>query len=285
MTLQELRDKDIIQYLASRGYHPKRNTGNTAVYLSPFTKEHEPSFTVKKSKNRFHCYSSGNKGSVIDFVMAYDSVSFKEACDILKGGIGSQIEDYTPPKIEKKGVEIHSETTPQNKEVLSVLVDVRKIPYELILKYCIEIVISFPNGKNPDAKYTVIGMRNDCGGVDFRGKDSWLKLSSAPKSFTTVNGDKSKICLYEGFLDYLSHLAILGVDKPKYKSYILNGLGQLEVLKPFISKKEILAYLDNDRAADKAIASMEGMNVRDMRHEYAYYHDINDYLKDHFPIP
>lgn len=282
MTADELRDIDIIQYLAKRGYHPKRQTGNTVMYLSPFTKEKDASFTVKKSKNRFHDYSSGMKGSVIDFVMEYDGVDFLGAIEILNNGEIEQIETYTPPKVEKKGVEIHSECTPKDADVLTILCDVRKMPYDLIRKYCKECVISFPLGKNPDARYTVIGMKNDMGGIDVRGKESWLKLSSAPKTFSTIKGDNSRVYLYEGWLDFISHLSILGLKEPKYTSYVLNGLGILEVLKPFIKDKNIYAYLDNDKAADRAIASMKEMNVTDCRHEYAFYHDINDWLKDNY---
>ncbi len=59
---------------------------------------------------------------------------------------------------------------------------------------------------------------------------------------------------------------------------MLNGLGQLDVLKPFIGNKETLLFLDNDKSADKKIAEMSDMNIVDMRCEYSFFNDINDYL-------
>ena len=278
MTTDEIRNIDIIQYLASRGYHPKRNSGNTAMYLSPLAKETKPSFAVKKSKNRFKCYVTDTYGSIIDLVCELDKVDFKGACDILRNGNGSEIESYTPPKIEKKGVEIHSVDSITDKELLTYFCDVRKISHEVLTTYCKQLIISFPHGKNPDAKYTVVGFKNDMGGYDCR--SSWQKIASSPKTITTIAGDKSKIAIYEGFTDFMSHLVYNGITKPKYKTIVLNGLGQMKMLKPFLEGQSVLYYGDNDTPSDNCLESMTGVNVTDMRHEYAFHNDINAFLCD-----
>jgi hypothetical protein len=281
MTLEEIKKIDLVSYLAKSAIHPKRNSGKYAFYLSPLTEETQPSFCINKAKNSFRCYSSGTNGSIIDFVMAHEKMNFKEAIAFLKGDNISDIQEYIPsPRASEPGVKIHNERQISYKPLISKLTDVRKLDYDLLRAYTVEIDISFPHGKNPDAIYTVIGMKNDAGGVDFRGMDDWLKMSTAPKTYTTISGDKSKYAVYEGFLDFISHLMIMGVDKPKYQSYILNGLSQMPSLLPFINSKEILFYLDNDKAADSLLKTMSDCRVNDRRCEYAFYKDINDWLRD-----
>ena len=43
--------------------------GKEFVGLSPFSNEKTPSFTVSDEKEFFHCFSSGEHGSIFDFVM------------------------------------------------------------------------------------------------------------------------------------------------------------------------------------------------------------------------
>ena len=279
MTIDEIRNKDIIQYLASRGYHPKRNSGNTAMYLSPISKETVPSFAVKKSKNRFHDYSTGAKGSIIDLCMAIDGVDFKTSCKMLSDGACSNIESYTPPKVEHpSGVKIHSVYEISNPELLKYFTVTRRIDEDVLKKYVDELVVSFPYSQNPDNTHVVGGMKNSLGGYDFR--NSYMKLSSAPKSFTKIRGKKNdKALILEGFIDWLSYVTYYKIDIPEYTVYVLNGLSQLNLLKPFLENKEILFMLDNDRPADLALNSLDGFNVTDMRHVYSFHSDFNSMLQ------
>src|SRR6201997_3292136 len=51
--------------------------------LSPFNKEKTPSFTVSDDKGFYHDFSSGKHGSIFDFVMETEGVSFPEAVERL----------------------------------------------------------------------------------------------------------------------------------------------------------------------------------------------------------
>ena len=53
--------------------------GKEFIGLSPFSNEKTPSFTVSDEKGFYHCFSSGEHGSVFDFVMKTENLSFKEA--------------------------------------------------------------------------------------------------------------------------------------------------------------------------------------------------------------
>ena len=59
--------------------------GREYVGLSPFQQEKTPSFTVVPDKGFFHCFSSGEHGDVITWVMKMEGLSFPEAVEKLAG--------------------------------------------------------------------------------------------------------------------------------------------------------------------------------------------------------
>jgi DNA primase catalytic core len=83
--LNELkRSTDLAALVRSKGVELKKHGAKDLCGLSPFTDEKTASFIVTPAKNLWHCMSSGKGGSVIDFVMQYDGVSFREAVELLK---------------------------------------------------------------------------------------------------------------------------------------------------------------------------------------------------------
>jgi len=78
------REVDLAALVRSKGIELKPHGGKDLVGLSPFTDEKTPSFIVSPHKNLWHCMSSGQGGSVIDFVMKHDGVSFRHAALLLK---------------------------------------------------------------------------------------------------------------------------------------------------------------------------------------------------------
>jgi DNA primase len=78
------REVDLAALVRSKGIELKPHGGKDLVGLSPFTDEKTPSFIVSPAKNLWHCMSSGQGGSVIDFVMKHDGVSFRHAVLLLK---------------------------------------------------------------------------------------------------------------------------------------------------------------------------------------------------------
>ena len=67
--------------------------GKEFVGLSPFSNEKTPSFTVSDEKGFYHCFSSGEHGSIFDFVMKTENLSFKEAVKKLASYAGIKIEE------------------------------------------------------------------------------------------------------------------------------------------------------------------------------------------------
>ncbi|MBC2601004.1 CHC2 zinc finger domain-containing protein [Puniceicoccus vermicola] len=78
------RSVDLAALVRSKGVELKKHGSKDLAGLSPFTDEKTPSFIVTPAKNLWHCMSSGQGGSVIDFVMHYDGVSFRQAVELLR---------------------------------------------------------------------------------------------------------------------------------------------------------------------------------------------------------
>ncbi|MEO0511178.1 MAG: CHC2 zinc finger domain-containing protein [Verrucomicrobiota bacterium] len=98
------RNIDLAALVRSKGIELKKHGSKDLVGLSPFTDEKTPSFIVTPEKNLWHCMSSGKGGTVIDFVMHYDGVSFRHAAMLLKENNprllgGAAVKKSTKPKL------------------------------------------------------------------------------------------------------------------------------------------------------------------------------------------
>jgi len=103
--LEELkRSTDLAALVRSKGIELKPHGAKDLCGLSPFTDEKTPSFIVTPGKNLWHCMSSGKGGSVVDFVMHYDGVSFRQAVELLKA---------KSPTLFKSGGPVKKSTVPK----------------------------------------------------------------------------------------------------------------------------------------------------------------------------
>ena len=76
---RQLKDRiDIVNVIAERVKLQK--TGATYKARCPFHNEKTPSFNVNPSRQMFRCFGCGKGGSVLDFVMEIDGLTFWEAC-------------------------------------------------------------------------------------------------------------------------------------------------------------------------------------------------------------
>ncbi len=80
----------LVNWAKGQGYELKKQGKDYAV-LCPFHDEKTPSMMISPSKNVFHCLGCGEKGSVIDWVMKTQSVSFPHAMELLKSGSPSSL--------------------------------------------------------------------------------------------------------------------------------------------------------------------------------------------------
>ncbi len=76
--------------------------GREHLGLCPFHKEKTPSFTVNEDKGFYHCFGCGEHGSVFDFVMKTDGLSFPEAVEKLAAEAGMDIPQDSPEELRRQ---------------------------------------------------------------------------------------------------------------------------------------------------------------------------------------
>ena len=69
-----------------------KKTGKNLKGLCPFHNEKTPSFSVSPDKGFFHCFGCGKGGSVFNFLMEFEGISFQEAVEELAHKAGLSIE-------------------------------------------------------------------------------------------------------------------------------------------------------------------------------------------------
>jgi DNA primase catalytic core len=85
--IERLKREVSVQRLAEeRGIDLKRH-GSDLIGLCPFHEDHEPSLVITPTKNLWHCLGACQAGgSVIDWVMKSEGVSFRHAVELLRQG-------------------------------------------------------------------------------------------------------------------------------------------------------------------------------------------------------
>ncbi|MEE9318499.1 MAG: DNA primase [Rhodospirillales bacterium] len=99
--LEELRARAGLADVISRRVKLTRK-GREHLGLCPFHKEKTPSFTVNEEKGFYHCFGCGAHGSVFDFVMETDGLSFPEAVEKLAAEAGLEVPRATPEDRERQ---------------------------------------------------------------------------------------------------------------------------------------------------------------------------------------
>ena len=89
--LEKVRATPIEEVARELGMRVVRHTA-----LCPFHNDKNPSLHFHRGKNRYKCFACGASGDVVDLVMRYNNVGFKEAVEKIleKRGEVSVVEDY-----------------------------------------------------------------------------------------------------------------------------------------------------------------------------------------------
>jgi hypothetical protein len=153
----------------------------------------------------------------------------------------------------------------------------RGISRELATEHCVEA--NFSIGKK---EFKAVAFQNQSGGFELR--NSWFKGSSSPKDVSYFNRDQERLCILEGFIDFLS-VKQLGKDIfPTIENADFLVLNSLSLLSRNIdhikAHNEVSLFLDNDQAGVKAKSQMEAAGIRfnDQSITYRTFKDINEFL-------
>lgn len=99
--LDEVRARAGLASVIGRRVRLQRK-GREHLGLCPFHKERTPSFTVNEEKGFYHCFGCQAHGSVFDFIMETEGLSFPEAVEKLAQEAGIEVPRDTPEEQERQ---------------------------------------------------------------------------------------------------------------------------------------------------------------------------------------
>ena len=94
--LEELAARNDIADVVSGYVRLTKRTGANQFGLCPFHSEKTPSFSVNTERQIYHCFGCGKGGSVINFIMEIENLSFPDAVQFLARRAGMEVPDDRP---------------------------------------------------------------------------------------------------------------------------------------------------------------------------------------------
>ena len=287
--LSTIKRYPIVEYLERKGIKPVRRTPVYALYRSPLRAETHPSFKVDTEKNLWIGYAEGRGGSIIDLCMRLEGCTLSEAIHRL----GQTAPDNTVYSFHKDFSQNNLQPTMAANEARKLISISDTLPPHL-QKYltkerCINLEKAMPflkciSYEVKGQRYQAIGFANQSGGYELR-DDNTFKGTIAPKDITPICTDKitdkmQPICVFEGFIDFLSFLSM----KEKITSVylVLNSVSNVAKAIRHLNDRHlthIRAFLDNDDAGRRAVQEFAraGFQVEDMSRYYKDFKDLNEF--------
>ncbi len=291
MNIDTARTIPISEILRKIGCHPKKKSGNSEWYLSPFRNERTPSFKVNAAENIWYDFGESRGGDGIDFVCAY----------LESAGIGNTVADalrwldnmfkaaesirlFSPrDNLEEESRLVLKSVKPLTHMALIRYLEDRGIYKGVAEKYLKEITIF---NTATQKEFFAAAIKNEDGGYDYR--NLYFKGCVKNKAISFVRGaipGHGGIHIFEGFMDFLS-VIVSRQGMPFYDdTIILNSVSCLKEATAYIQGYGYcVAYtwLDNDEAGKKAALAFdeffqsENIQHKPMNARYAAYKDVNE---------
>ena len=265
------------------------------MYFSPLRDEMNMSFHVDARRNLWYDFGIAEGGGLVDLVIRLASCRRDQVLDILSeinGTITTSLvsQELCKPRRRKTGIAIGQTKKKFSKKLLLKYAQERCIPINILERYCREV--SYRYHRYPNKEYYAIGFPNRKGGYMLRSYTT-KKCSSSDITLVSPLGEfiseaeSPKVMVFEGFVDFLSWLAMRGQETPGCDCCILNGVSNLNCALEFISEHPYVeAYLDNDQAGSHTLKKLEDclsalaeeVCVYDMRSLYESFKDLNERL-------
>lgn len=112
----------VLELAQNRGINLRRQ-GADYVGLCPFHDDHNPSLVISPKNNLWHCFGCNQGGSVIDFLMKLDNISFRHAVEKLTGvpEIALTSDNIDHQKLLNRVTEFYHQTLYRNPTALEYL--------------------------------------------------------------------------------------------------------------------------------------------------------------------
>ena len=293
MNIMQIKQIAIVDFLLAIGIRPTKETTVSAWYHAPYREDENPSFKVNKSRNVWYDFGTTKSGDIIDLAMlVYRTQNISKVLKMIEQAapaVPLKVRTFMPHLESSASEGIRPPATAFQNLRLLVLTSIpllsylstRGIDMEIARQECREAHYTC-HGKN----YYAIAFPNEAGGYEIR--NPYYKGCIAPKAVSLISqGQSDSVCLFEGFMDYLSFLTLRKRERLSVPCYgadllVLNSVNNLPKALPRLKAyKHIYCYLDNDDAGRRVVdmlRELKGDAVHDMMEPYQLYKDLNDIL-------
>lgn len=279
--LKEIKSIPLAAFLSRLGHEPAARKGTRLWYKSPLRQEQTPSFKVEITLNSWYDFGLGRGGNIIDLATElYQSTDLRFLMRCIANSYpvpsvqtvaSSYPRRHSAPSMER------FEVVPLEHRALVAYLQERGIPAHIAKANCKEAHYSV-NGK----PFFAVAFENVNNGWELRNR--YFKGCSGRKDISYLpwarDGPSTECALFEGFIDYLSALAlsiISGAD-----AIILNSVVNVNKVVSYLRNYTVInCYLDNDNAGQTALAELTaiyGSTVINRSTLYSEFNDLNDFL-------
>lgn len=277
---------EIESYLHSKGIRYNHSRKGLC-FKSPFRNEHNPSSVIYNDTRMYHDCATGDKFSLVRFVMELEHCNFATALQTISGNKFTPVEQSEPNDIKREFEQKDYQFYPLQNHILLEYCASRGVSANVAQKYCCECL--------KDHKYFYVAFPSDKGCHVLRNgtKSNFAKINESGKSMsvTTINNQSDKVVILEGFFDFLSLVEYwrykTGKDFP-YNAIVLNSCHLLhkEDIEQLSAYQKIYTLLDNDNtgiATTNKITSVYADKCENLTDKFlkGKYNDFNDYWIDY----
>lgn len=293
MNILQIKQIAIVDFLLAIGIRPTKETTVSAWYHAPYREDEDPSFKVNKNRNIWYDFATAKSGDLIDLaVLVYRTQNISKVLKMIEQAapaVPLRVRTFMPHQKSSAPEGVQPQTTAFQNLRLQTLAAMPLLSY--LSKRGIDLDIARQECR--EAHYTchgksyyAIAFPNGAGGYEIR--NPYYKGCISPKAVSLISqGQTDSICLFEGFMDYLSFLTLRKRERLSVPCYgadllVLNSVNNLPKALPRLKiYKHIYCYLDNDDAGRRVVdmlRELKGDVVQDMMEAYPLYKDLNDIL-------
>ena len=279
MSIEEIRDMPITDFLHRLGHKAARRKGSEVWFHAPYRGDRTPSFCVNTKKNIWNDFGTGMGGDIFTLAgLMINTNDLMAQAKYIGEVTNNPVERSAPPKYEPLPVEpqfTDVEVKPLNHPALLGYLKERGIPSDIATANCVEI-----HYRLHDKNYFAVGFPNESGGYEIRNK--FFKGSIPPKAVSLIKNGSMTVNVYEGFIDFLSGLTI-GYGRTE-DNLVLNSVANREKAYKHLDGYDLIkCWLDNDKAGNQCLEALQkryGEKVRDFSIVFRPCKDINEYLQE-----
>ena len=279
MSIEEIRDMPLTDFLHRLGLKSMKKRGNEVWFHAPYRSDRTPSFCVNTEKNIWNDFGAGMGGDIFTLAgQMINSNDFMAQARYIGEVTNNPVERSAPPKSEPEpAVQQFTdvEVKPLSHPALLRYLRERGIPLGIATANCVEI-----HYRLHDKQYFAVGFPNEDGGYEIRNK--FFKGSISPKAVSLIRNGSTTVNVYEGFVDFLSGL-MLGYGRTE-DNLVLNSIANREKAYRHLDGYEaIKCWLDNDKAGQQCLEALQkryGDKVKDFSVVFRPCKDVNDFLQE-----